>query len=188
MATHPLCFRTPCPDQSGGADLRDHAANNSIDLRAVLSPRLATMGTDRTDVHIGGREPANVGQQLVLGMMGQIMGLGDRQVWIGCDVGLRPQAVSDPTDAQLSNLFDAFDRSDSGGGLVNQGRVDRVYQASANLLHRRTQNADDRDGDAQTNDGICPAPTERNTAGAEKHGEAGEPVSASVQAVSNKGS
>ena len=115
------------------------------------------------------------------------MGLGDRQIRIGCDVGLRPQAVPDPTDAQLSNLFDAFDRSDRGGGLVNLGRVDGVHQASAYLLHRRTENADDRDGDAQTNDGIGPAPTERYTAGAEKHGEAGEPVSAGVQAVSNKG-
>ena len=56
------------------------------------------MGTYRTDVHIGRSEPANVGQQMVLGMMGQVMGLGDRQVRIGCHVRLRPQAVPDPTD------------------------------------------------------------------------------------------
>ena len=115
------------------------------------------------------------------------MGLGDRQIRIGCDVGLRPQAVPDPTDAQLSNLFDTFDRSDGGSGLVNQGRVDGVHQASAYLLHRRTQNPEDRDGDAQTNDGIGPAPTKRYTTSAKQHREAGEPVSAGVQAVSNKG-
>jgi hypothetical protein len=34
-----------------------------------MSPTLGTMGADRTDVHIGGSEPANVGQQIVLGMM-----------------------------------------------------------------------------------------------------------------------
>ena len=88
----------------------------------------------------------------MLGPSSTLMSLGDRQVRISCHVRLRPQAVPDPTDAQLSNLFDAFDRSDNGGCLVNQGRVDGVHRASTNLPHRRTENPEDSDGDAQTNE------------------------------------
>ena len=69
---------------------------------------------------------AGVGQQTVLGMMGPIMGLGDRRIRIGCDV--RSCARSNGC-AALESLG-RLDRCDGCGGLVNQGRVDAIHEAS----------------------------------------------------------
>jgi hypothetical protein len=71
--------------------------------------------------------------------------------------------------------------------LIDQSRVDRVHQPGADLLHSRTQDAEDRDGDDQADDRVGPAPAERDAAGADQHREAGEPIGARVQPIGDEG-
>jgi len=55
------------------------------------------------------------------------------------------------------------------------------------LLYGRAQYTEDRHGDQEADDRVCEPPPERNTSGAEEHGQAGEPVGARMQAVGNEG-
>ena len=82
---------------------------------------------------------------------------------------------------------DALDGADRGGGLVDQVGVDGVHQSGADLADRGAQHAEDRDRDQQPDDRVGPVPAERDAAGAEQHGEAGEAVGAGVQSVGDQG-
>ena len=65
-------------------------------------------------------------------------------------------------------------------------RVDGVHQPGADLARGRAQHAEDRDGDDQADDRVGPGPAERDAAGAEQHGQAGEAVGAGVQPVGDQ--
>src|SRR5688572_6429036 len=78
----------------------------------------AGMGADRTDVDGGGAQLADVGQQLVLSLVGEDVGLGDCQLGVGHDVGFGPQAMADPAQTQLTDPLDAFGGVEGVGGTV----------------------------------------------------------------------
>src|SRR5829696_8800986 len=136
-----------------------------------------------TDVHRGSVEARDVGQQLVLGVVRQLVGLGDGQARVGGDVGFGAQPVADPAQPQLADPLDAVDGAEGVGGAVDQRRVDGVHEPGADLGECRAQHAENGHGDDQADHRVGPAPANGNSAGAQQHGQAGEAVGAGVQAV-----
>ena len=104
------------------------------------------MRPHRTDVHRGSVQPRDVGQQLVLGLVGERVGLGDCQLGVGRDVGFGAQPVADPAQPQLPDPPDPVDGAEGVGRPVDQRRVDRVHQPGADLGECRAQHAQDRHG------------------------------------------
>ena len=81
----------------------------------------------------GRSEPADVCEQVLFGMVGEFMGLGESEVGRNCDVDFGAQGVSDPADAQLPDTLDALDGSDGPSCRVDESGVDGVHQPSAHL-------------------------------------------------------
>ena len=61
-----------------------------------------------------------------------------------------------------------------------------VHQPPVHLAGGVAQHRQDRDGDQQADDGVGPAPADRDAAGAEQDGQGGEAVGAGVQAVGDQ--
>src|SRR5947209_5883990 len=87
-------------------------------------------------VHVGGAEPAYVGQQVILGVVGEVVGLADGEGRVGGDVGFGPERVADPPDTQFSNPGNALHAGDGGGGPVNKVGVDSIHEPGSNLADR----------------------------------------------------
>lgn len=60
------------------------------------------------------------------GMVSHLVGFEDTEPWVDGGVDLGPQRVSDPTNVHLPHTGHPGDTDDGGGGLVDEGRVDRV--------------------------------------------------------------
>jgi hypothetical protein len=75
---------------------------------------------------------------VLLGVVGDFVGLADREPGIGGEVGFSAQGVPDPADPQFADLVDALDADEGAGGLVDEVRVDSVHQTGADLGERRS--------------------------------------------------
>jgi hypothetical protein len=58
-------------------------------------------------MHCRGGQPPDLGEQVVLGVMGKVMSLAHRQVVCDGDVDLGAQGVPNPADPQLSHVLHA---------------------------------------------------------------------------------
>src|SRR5215472_16104489 len=98
------------------------------------------MGASGTEVDGCGGQSRYVCQQVIFGVVGEVMGGGDGELWIHLHVGLSAQRVADPSDAQFSNVFDAVHRADRVAGLVNELGFDGIHQAAPTrrMAERRT--------------------------------------------------
>ena len=64
--------------------------------------------------------------------------------------------------------------------MVDKFGFDGVHEAGADLADGGAEHAEYRDGDLQADHRVGPRPSECDAAGAEQHGEGGEPVGAGV--------
>ena len=106
------------------------------------------------DVHGGVIEAGHEVDELVLGLVGDCVGLDDAERVIDCQGDLGAHPVPDP--AQL----DAVNAADSGHvayrcfGGVDQVWVDGVHQPAVDVAGRAAQDGQDRDGDEEADDGV----------------------------------
>ena len=109
-------------------------------------------------------EPADVGEQVCLGVVGKVVGPADRQR--GSTVTSASARRVWPIQRIRSSRTPVTPStvSDRGAGLVDQGRVDGVHQPGSDLPDRGAQHAQDRDRDQQPDDRVGPPPADRDTA------------------------
>src|SRR3954447_15086008 len=76
-------------------------ADNPVPGHALRATTVAASGVRAgwAGVHGGGGEPADVGEQVVLGVVGNVVGGDQGQVRVDGDGGLGAQGVPDPADA-----------------------------------------------------------------------------------------
>ena len=94
------------------------------------------MSSSGADVDGGAGEPADVGQQVLLG----VVGLSDRQVRVDGGVDFSAQGVPDPPDPQFRDTGDAVGGQDRGGGLIDRtGSTASISRApTCRTAERRT--------------------------------------------------
>src|SRR5215218_4676767 len=156
-------------------------------LKDCVGVRAGRFACGGVGVDGGGGEAGNGMDEGVFGFGGDGVGGLDGQVWADGDVGLGSQGVPDPPHAHLPDALDSGDGAQGLFGGVDQGGVDGVHQAAVDLAGGVLEDHDDGEGDEQADDGVGPAPADRDAAGAEQNGQGGEAVGAGVQAVGDQG-
>jgi hypothetical protein len=141
----------------------------------------------RVHVNDGVGEAADPVQEVVAGLLGDVVGLADRHVAVHGDVQLGVQLVPDPADPDAVAGEHRGDGPRRARDLLGQRRVDGVHQPPVDVTDRAAQHRQDRDRDQQADHRVGLRPAEGHPAGPDHDGQAGEPVGAGVPAVGGQG-
>ena len=123
----------------------------------------------------------------MVGLLGNVVGVGQAKVGIGDDLRLGPQLVADPADADALHGLDARHRSQHPSHVVDQLGVNAVQEPAVDVTRRALQDEKDSNGDEQPDDGIGQRPSGQHPEGSGDDGKRGEPVGAGVEAIGDEG-
>jgi hypothetical protein len=126
-------------------------------------------------------------QQGMLGGDGDLVSLDGGAVGVDDDFAFRPDLVPDPAHPDLAGAQHAGGGAQGVFGLVDELEVDGVHQPPVDLACCLPQDGEDGDSDEETDDGVGPAPADRNAACAGQHGQGGQSVGAGVEPVRDQG-
>src|SRR5215210_9099811 len=97
--------------------------------------------------------------------------LQDAHGGIDHDLQLSAQAVSDPSDPNLSDVMHTVTVAGNGLDAVHQIGIDRIHEPAIHLAGGIPEHGKDGDGDEQANEGVGPRKANGDTAGAEEYSQ-----------------
>lgn len=98
-------------------------------VRVVMPAGVAV----RIGVDGGAGQPRYGMGELVFGIGGDLVCGDEREVGVHNEFGFGVQPVTDPAESHPGHVLDAVDASQRGFGLVDDGGVDSVHEASVDL-------------------------------------------------------
>jgi hypothetical protein len=89
-----------------------------------------------------------------LGVMSEVVRLGQAVRGVDGDSRLRAQRGPNPADAQICHREDALDFKDRFGGRIDRARFDGIHKSGTDLTDSRAKDAETGDRDNEADDGI----------------------------------
>src|SRR6266487_6113452 len=104
------------------------------------------------DYHLG--YPMNVMEEAVTDLLGDGVGLLQRQLCVGLDVHRDVQCMPDPARAYVIDVLNARYGTGDVNDIGYHARVYRVQEPLEDTFTCRVNDGDDDDGDEQSRDGV----------------------------------
>ena len=139
----------------------------------------------RVGVDHCGRDFRQGMRQIVLAVVRDAMCRSQTQHRVDIELGVGVQSMTDPAQPHAVHRQHPRPAGQNGLGGVDQLRIHTVDEPAEYVAYRSAQHGQDGEGDDQADDRVGERETQRDAAGADQHGERGEPVGAGVQAVGN---
>ena len=117
------------------------------------------------------------------GGCGDVVALGDAQVGIDREDGVRAQPVSDPAHLDLLDGEDPGNVGEHGLRPGDEARVDAVEQATADVADGAVEDDEDRDGDEEPDERVGDRVSQGDSDGADDDTERGDAVGLGVPPV-----
>ena len=133
-----------------------------------------------------GRELGQGMHQVVLAVVCDAMCRNQTQRRIDVEFGVGMQAVADPAHPHAVHRPHSRWPASAASAVSTSVGIDAVDQATEYVAHGRPQHGEDGHGDDQPDDRVGEREAQCHTAGADQHGQRGEPVGAGVQAVGDQ--